>query len=508
MNIFGKSLRLSSALCTIMALFLTSPIYSQQRIDLNLDKAVEIMMNNSYTIKRLEMSIQQSRFSLKAERAALKSKVYMNVISPDLNKAADYKWNSTLQRDEVVRQNSDRWQSQLSIKQPIIIFGYPTNGNISLNFQLYQYNQNKNNKLYTTFYNRTYLSFEQPLFQPNDLKNSIEEAELDLEEEELNYITDQVEIIKDISEEYYDLFELVYKSKTLNNYLNNLKEINTIVVDLAQRDTTKLFEKKQVELVTANAQDALMANQSEIRTDKARMIQRLRLSESDIIDVNTDIHIIPITVNQEQAIEYAFSLRPSMRFLEIDNRKTVIDFQNIKANDALKIDLEMTYGLEKSNDKFNTIWDKYDNSNSITLNTYIPIWDWGRRKARIEAGKISLNKMSLSIEERRTGIKTEVTNSILNLNENQARVLKMQESVNVANEITLNSINQYKNNEISLQDLLQIISRQKETEDNFLDSYLEYRYSVLNLMINTYYNYEKKSSLIDELKSKIGNKNN
>lgn len=505
---FRRSLGLLIAVCTILVLLLTSQLFAQQRINLTLESAVDIMMNTSYRITKLEMEIDQSRLNLKAERAGLKSKVYMNLETPDLNRTSDYKWNSTLQRNEIVRENTNRWQMDMAVKQPVILFGYPTNGNVSINYKMYRYGQSEDGDTYTNYYNRMYLQFEQPLFQPNELKNDIEEAELDLEEEELDFLTDQVEIIEDVSEDYYDLFRLAYRNIIFNNYMGYLTSIDSIVTAIVQQDSLRKIEKMQVELVIANTQDAIWGNQSELRTDIAELKQQLRLNEDDIIEIEPSIKIIPITVDQDKAIQYGYTLRPSLQLMAIEKRIEEIDFEDIKANDAFKLDLEITYGLERQDERYQAMWDNYDNSNSVTLNAYVPIWDWGRRKSRIEAGKIALNRMDVSIEETRKEIRTDVINAMTNLNENQARALNMQESVNMAKEITGSSIDQYKNNDISIQDLLQIVSRQKETEENFLNAYLEYRDAVLELMLNTYYNYEKNISLFDELKSRDETYNN
>ncbi|MFC1557217.1 TolC family protein [candidate division KSB1 bacterium] len=474
---------------------------SQQQIDLTLENAIDIMMNTSYRISQLEMGIEQSRYYLKAERAGLKSKVFMNLQTPDLNRTSDNKWNSTLQRNEIVRENTNRWQMDLAVRQPVILFGYPTNGNVSVNYRMYRYGQSEDGDTFIDYYNRMYLSFEQPLFQPNELKNDIEEAELDLEEEELDYISDQVELIEDISDDYYDLFRLAYRNIILNNYMEYLDRISAVAADIVEQDSTRQIEKLQADLVVANTRDALIGNQSELRTDLAEVKQRLRLDEDVVLEISPDITITPITVEQEQAIQYGLSLRPSMRLLDIDKRLEEIDFEYTRANDAVRLNLEMTYGLERSDERYQAIWNDYDNSNSVTLNAYVPIWDWGRRKARIEAGKISLNRIDLNFEERRNQIRTEIISSIINLEEHQARALNMQESVEIAKEITDASVAQYENGQISIQDLLQIVSRQRDTEENFLGAYLEYRDSILDIMTSTYYDYENDISLIDKLRS-------
>ncbi|MBN2030991.1 TolC family protein [bacterium] len=480
------------------------PLYAQRTIDLTLESAVEIMMNNSYQIKQLEMGIERTRLLLKAERAGLKSKVYMNLQSPDLNNTSDYKWNSNLQRNEIVRENSTRWQMDLAIRQPVILFGYPTNGNIAINYRVYRYNQRENGDNFINYYNRLYLSFEQPLFQPNRLKNDLEEAELDLEEDELRYLSNQVRTLQSIAGAYYNLFEIAYQDIINNHYVNNLNEIKDVALDLIERDSTRVFDQKQIELVISNAQNELMKNQTDIRLEKARMIQRLSLNQDDIVEIDPEISVTPIVIDEEQAINYGMSLRPSMRLLAIRKRMEEISFEYTKANDAIRFDLEMTYGLEKDDERYRQLFNDFDNSNSITLNAYIPIWDWGRRKARIQAGEIELQQIDLDIEETEREIRTTVVNVIKNVNEYQVRILNLENSVAAAEEITDHSLEQYQNNQISLQDILQIVSRQKETEENFLEAYLDYRESFLDLLESTYYNYETNMSLIDELHMREG----
>ncbi len=489
----------------VLILFLSlSQLHAQQKIDLTLESAVEIMMNNSYQIRQLEMGIERTRLLLKAERAGLKSRVFMNLQTPDFNNTSDYKWNSSLKRNEIVRENSTRWQMDLAIQQPVILFGYPTNGNIAINYRLYRYNQRENGDNFVNYYNRLYLSFEQPLFQPNELKNDIEEAELDLERDELNYLSNQVRTMQDISDDYYSLFEIAYQDIINNHYVDNLMRIQEITSDFIRSDSTRAFDLKQVELAIANAQNELMKNQTDLRIEKASIIQNLSLPEDYIINISPEIIIHPVHINEEEALHYGLSLRPSMRLMAIQRRQEEIRFEYTKATDAIRLDLEMTYGLEKDDERYRYLFDDFDNSNSVTLSAYVPIWDWGRRKARIEAGKISLDRIDLNIEETEKEIKATIVNVIKNVNEYQARILNLENGATAAEEITDFSLERYQNNGISLQDILQIVSRQKETEENFLEAYLDYRQSFLDLLESTYYNYETNMSLIDELRMREG----
>ncbi len=471
---------------------------AQQSIDLTLEKVVDIAMENSYRVQHLELGIERTRYYLKAREARLKSKVYLNLRSPEIKALADYKWNSDLQKDEIIRQDTRRWQMDLSIRQPVILFGYPTNGYLSLNNRIYRYLQKINSEENVDYYNRYFVRFEQPLFQPNYLKNNIEEAELVLEREELNYIGDIVRLIDDIADDYYNLFELSYKDVIYSNHLANLQKVSEIVNNISQQETARSIEGIQIQVELANTQEQLLGNQSDIRLETARMKQRLRLDYQDSLIVKPITTISPINVNVNQALQYGYTLRPTLRIYDIRKRQDEIYLQETSARGALRINLEMTYGMEKQDERYQELWADKDNSYSVSIRAYIPIWDWGRRKANIEAQRISIRRTELFKEESRNRIESEIINAAANLEEYQKRALNMKENMDVAQKLSTTIITQFEKNQISIQDVIKILERQKETELNFLDAYLGYRKSLVTLMANTHYDFENDISLIDK----------
>ena len=63
---------------------------------------------------------------------------------------------------------------------------------------------------------------------PNELKNYIQDAELDLEMEELEYIRDRVWLIDRVADDYYDLFEFTYYNTIYTGQIGSLKIIAEI----------------------------------------------------------------------------------------------------------------------------------------------------------------------------------------------------------------------------------------------------------------------------------------
>lgn len=482
-------------------LFFTPMIFAGPKINLTMERAIEIAMENSYQIRQLKLGIERSRQWLKAEQAGLKSKMYMSVKAPEFMALSDYKWDSNLNKDVIVKQNTQRWWANLAIRQPVVLFGYPTNGYLSLNNTVYQYDQKDGGFWDTNYYNRYFLKFEQPLFQPNRLKNDLEEAQLSLEENELNFLDDQVDLIDEISRDYYALFGYSFTDIILERYIQNLQRIKEIADCSEQNNGQKSIDCIQIQIELTNLTEKRAQNMSDYRLQASRVKQRLRLRETDTLVVQPDIRIKKIKVDLEQAIQYGHTLRPRMRLLAIDRRKREINLTNVKGWNAFQMNVEMTYGLEKQDESYRELWHEFDNSYSVTVNAYVPIWDWGQRKARITAQEITIRKTELYQEEMRNRIESEIKTAYQNLQEYQQRALNMQDNMVMAEQITALSIEQYGKGEMSLQDLLQNLKRQKETEENFLEAYLGYRKSLIGLTIDTYYDYENDVALLDKFRS-------
>ncbi|NQT26881.1 TolC family protein [candidate division KSB1 bacterium] len=480
----------------ILLVFLPVLAFSGSRIHITLDRAVDIAMENSYRVKRLKLNIERSTFWLKSRQAGLKSKVYLNLKTPDLQNISDYKWNSILYKDEIVHQNTQMWESVLSIQQPVILFGYPTNGYVSFNYQVYRYLQKENGSSEVDYYNRLYMRYVQPFFLPNELKNDLEEAELNLEDVQLDYMQERVEIIEDISDDYYDAFEMDYTQTIYQRQMDLLLKIQHITENF-QKERRK--DQIQVQLEMANVRESILENQSRLRMALADMKQRLRLDISDSLFITPEIQLNPVRVDLDEALHYGFTLNPQLQRLQISERKAEIDLENVKGWDAFRMELEVTYGLEKNDQQFRSIWEQYNNSNSITLNAYVPIWDWGKRKYRIEAERRDLQRRELDTEERQEDLRKDIITAQINLKEYLDRCLNMQESLKLGNEFSEISIQEYENGGISLSDLLQIVTRNQETESKLLESYLGYKRSVMELMVSTYYDFEKGESLLDAL---------
>jgi len=466
--------------------------------DLTMESMVELIMDNSFTIRRLRLELERDRHNLKAERSRMKSSVDLEVTLPAFRMTSEPKWNSTLQRNEIVQENTRRWEGELSIRQPVILFGYPTNGYLSINNRMYRYDQvDDDGTKDTNYYNRYYISYSQPLFQPNTLKNALEQAELNLEETQLDFYDDVVDIVASVSDGYHSLFGQYYERTIREETIRDIERALALAERLAGSDSTRAVDIEQIQIELANAQEDLQRTESSIRTFVSFLKRELGLAEADSVSFEPVFQLDPVPVDMDVAGRYALDLTPRMRQMDIDLRNQEIRLDRTKSRGGFRMNLNMSYGRERLDDVFTHIWREPDQSYTLTISTYLPIWDWGERKARIASSRIGIEQTRLRIEETRLGIISGVRNEVLNVQDRESRTMAMQENLELARNITETSFQRYGDGVITALDLLLSIRRESDTAGNFLQAYLSWKGSLSDLQRQTFFSFERDQPLLE-----------
>lgn len=466
-------------------------------IELTFERMVDYALSTSYRVRYLNLDIDRTRLYLKASRARLKSRVDLDFSIPTINYVSETHWDSGLQRNVIQRENSRRMEAELSIRQPVILFGYPTNGYLSLNSRIYQLRQVEGAESDIRYYNRYFARYTQPLFQANELKNDLEEAELDLEGQELSFYDDVVRIIDNSADDYFDLFDIAYQRTIREGWVGRLEEALGLAQAQAAADPSQSIDVDQIRVELANAREELTSSESRFRLETSSLKTEFGIPAESVMTLDPVIELSRVPIDVEQAAQYALEVTPRMRQLEISRRRDEIDLDNTKGRGGFELDLSVSYGREMQDEVLGKIWGQPENSYTVNVEGSVPLWDWGERRARIRAEEINLQKSVLRIEETTRDIETGVRNEVRNVAEYEDRAFNMEDNLELSRQISRTSLQQYEDGSISALDLLQSIRREVDTAENFLDAYLGWRQALQRVQQMTYYDWERGTPLLD-----------
>jgi outer membrane protein TolC len=466
-------------------------------VELTLDRMVEIGLRDSYRVRQLQLEVERTRSLLSAERAGMKSRVSLNISAPQFQKISDNKWNSTLQRNELVREDTRRFQAEMSVRQPVILFGYPTNGVLSLNNRVYRYTQVDGDEKDTTFYNRYFIAYNQPLFQPNGMKNDLEAAELNLEKAELRYASDVVAAIDDYATDYVELVSDAFRVERAGEFSRDLVMAMDAVREVVEANPTRAGDLDLLRVELANAREAESQSANNLRNREQTIKQRLQMPAGTPVTVKPSLAVTPIAIDPAEAIRLATSLTPRIRQLTIATRENEIRLDETRGENAFRMNLGLTYGREVQDPRFQNLWSEPRNSYTVEVTATIPIWDWGQRQHRIQAQQFSLDRAHLSQQQALSEIETEIRNLVNSLNDYSRRTQTMVDTLRLAHELTETTVSRYRAGEVGLSDLMQALSRESTTASNLLNAYRGYQQALRRLKEVTFFDFEAGKPLVE-----------
>lgn len=466
-------------------------------IDLSLESMVEFALRDSYRVRRLNIDVRRSRLYLEASRARLRSRVDLDFTVPRVNAISETRWYPDLQRNVISRENSRLMEFDLSVRQPVILFGFPTNGYLSLTNHIYQLRQVTDTDADLRYYTRAFVSYTQPFFQANSLKNELERASMDLEWQELGYYDDIVGIIDNVSDDYFELFELAWEERSRADFVASLERGLALAQEAAEADPERSADVDLITIELSNARENLAATRSRWRLESSRVATVLDLPQPAELRVAPEITLSRVPIDPDQAVEYAMALSPRMRQLGLQHRHQELQLDEAKGRGGFELDVSLSYGREMQDETFGSIWDSPQNSYTVAVRGSLPIWDWGERSKRIQANELSVDRALLEIEESVAQIDSRVRNEVRTASEFEDRAFAMQANLRLAKNATLTSLERYTAGETSALELVQSLRRELDTSDNFLETYLGWRSALRGLQELTFFDFETGAFILD-----------
>ena len=454
---------------------------------LTLDEALKIAEDNSPSMKRTRLNLIRNQENLNAQNAALKSKFSLSV-NP-LTYSQNRAYNSVISGFNTTKDLMS--SGSLVISQPIVF----TDATLSLRNN-FSYNNNIYNEEFPTsgvkFNNDLSINLNQPLFTYNRTKLQLKELQLSLENAQLNYAIQLLSLEKSVTQAFYYVYQQQQSMEISNQAYQNMQKSYEVSKNKVDAGISAREEMFQAELNLASSKSDYENSQVSFENAKDEFKLQIGMSLYDDFGVLPNIAVDTVQVDIAFAIDQGLKNRMELRQSQINIETSQFDLIQTKALNEFKGNLNLSFGINGLNEKLKDIYDDPRNNENVELTLDIPLWDWGERKSRIKASEANIESANISFEE-------EQSNIILGVRKVYRNLLNLQNQIEIARQNVTNAqltydlnLEKYKNGDLTGMDLNIYQNQLSEKQLSYTNSLISYKLELLNLKIQTLYDFEKK----------------
>jgi len=471
--------------------FCSLSVFAQQ--GLTLEQALDIAEMNSPSMKKTRLSLVRSQENLNAQNASLKSNFSLTLNPIGYTQTREFndlisKWNS--------RKITESY-GVFTVTQPIVL----TDTRISLTNK-FGYTDSYSEYAGSTtkgFSNNLSINIDQPLFTYNRTKLQLKELQLALENAQLNYAIQLLALEKQVTQAFYYVYQQQQSLDISDQAYQNMQKSYEVSKNKVDAGISAREEMFQAELNLATTKSDFENKQVSFENAKDDFKLLIGMSLYDDLLVIPNIDVDTVVVDVAFAIDKGLANRMEIRQRKIDVETSQFDLIQTMALNEFKGSLGLSIGLFGDNEKFRDVYSNPTDNETVSLSLTIPLWDWGERKSRIKATEATIETANITLEE-------EQNNIILDIRKVYRNLLNLQNQIVIAKQSVFNAqltydlnLEKYKNGDLTGMDLNIYQNQLSEKQLTYTNSLISYKLELLNLKIQTLYDFEKKEPVTPEM---------
>jgi outer membrane protein len=301
----------------------------QDTLILDCDDAIRIALGQSYTIQSHELGKRQMQHYYMYNRAMFRPRLDLNLNAPVWNEFV----NTIEQPDGLPVYNT---YSSMEIGGDMS-FKYilPTGGNVAFSTNLFRNDlstlvASTGSKIYTEqFYSRFWLSFSQPVFTKNRLRENLNEAEYRYKKAEHYYTRAQMDIVYEVTQGFYNLYRAVMEEEIAREKLDNSVESYRVAVLKSESGRIPKADVLSAEVSVSRDSASLLQSRNALLNEQKKFVHLIGLDLNQPVSILTTLEFPSFLIDDGKAIDEALKNR-----LEIKEGELDISLQNIELDRA------------------------------------------------------------------------------------------------------------------------------------------------------------------------------
>ena len=300
----------------------------------------------------------------------------------------------------------------------------------------------------------------------------------------LNQQLTENEIIEKVAQAYYQVYQT---RQTLENIESNLaltEKTANVVKGLNQSGLSKKIDVDRTTVAVNNLKSARQQALNGVQLSENALKYMIGMPMSEVITLPKE----GFEANYDLAFEKGNSnTRIELQVLE--KQKQLLDLNTKVQRAALypSLALQATYGYLSMGPKTPIIYGKKDkvygaDYSDITLGLKIPIFSGFGTRAKIRQAQIESQALEATLKDTRLAMDLAYENAHSRLTNNLLTIDSQKENVKLAEEVLLNTQNNYQQGLASLTDLLEAERSLSDAKNNYTNALLDYKLAEIQLL--------------------------
>ncbi|MEX2363060.1 MAG: TolC family protein, partial [Balneolaceae bacterium] len=411
----------------IIILFCGSQLQAQTTRTLTLEESIEIAKQNSPLARAATYALISAKWRYKSFRADLLPSLSLSGDAPNYNKSI---FSNVL--DDGTVTFSSRTQSEasadLSIRQNIM----PTGGNLSLSSGITRLGIFSGENTYLWQSTPLVATINQPLFQYNPLKWRSKTEPLRFQIAQKQYVEDMEDLAFTTTQSFFDFLlakinvEVSEFNVTVNDSIYNISNGRFEVGSIAENDLL------QSELALRNAETSLTTANLNFQRAEENFKALLGIPDNTDVEVLAPEEAPILDIDMAKALELAKQNNSTSLQFELSEIQANQFFDQAKRGAGFSATIQASYGLNQTSEDFSRLYDDPENRQFFAVGFQIPIFNWGKNTAEIQAARNEQAETANTIEYQKLQFDLNVRSTVREFSQLQSQVNLAEISDNIA----------------------------------------------------------------------------
>ncbi len=508
--------RIFTRLAPLLLLQSSALLMGQDTLNLDLKQSIEIALDKSFNIRNLKEANRWAERNLWAAKAAYRTNINLNLSAPIYNEG--FTLVEVVGGNPVPKQYGDfRVRGLLDINQPMpwLPLGGGTLTFRSEGYQMESWTPSlldpATDLRSKKFFSSLSVRLTKPLFTINTLALNLKQAELSYERQSRIFKRSELDLIYQISHAFYQLYKEIENYSLIADKVKRQENIYQTTLNKFKAGLIAEVEAMQAEVDLIQYRNELESSEGRLSQMKAAFKQLIGMPIDVPISLQAELEVKPVAIDVEKAVALALQNRSEIVEKQIDIEQQKISVKQIDAQVSIKGNLSGYYDLSGFSDPdlpyssntselFRSSWKVLrDTPNrGVTFELQIPIFDWGRNRAQVQAAQANLRQDELTMENLLLTIEREVRDVVNNVYQAYDRLQMLEKSTEVSKKSFDISLQRFANGDITSTELDRASEKLNTSRLSYLEAYNEYKLALADLRKKTLYDFEENRSLVED----------